>query len=273
MENENYLEHHGIKGQSWGDRNGPPYPLKPAISRAVKESAKKEPKQGIIAKYKANKIAKKRKAAQVEALKKAREEKDRKQQEEKAKADLKKKVTESRDPVLLYKHADLFSTDELREMKNRLSVEEEIKNLSPSIVDKGQQFIKKAQTTADVLGKTATVLDNGIKTYNNVAKVLNSMCDTKMPMIVDPTQNNGNKNKNNNNSNGNKNNSGNNKSTESFYTYDEKGQLRFSRLITNDGAGNKKTIERTYANEEKPSEQKQKEDKQREQKPDEKKKK
>lgn len=267
MENENYLEHHGIKGQSWGDRNGPPYPLKPAISRAVKESAKKEPKQGIIAKYKANKIAKKRKAAQVEALKKAREEKDRKQQEEKAKADLKKKVTESRDPVLLYKHADLFSTDELREMKNRLSVEEEIKNLSPSIVDKGQQFIKKAQTTADVLGKTATVLDNGIKTYNNVAKVLNSMCDTKMPMIVDPTQNNGNKNKNN------KNNSGNNKSTESFYTYDEKGQLRFSRLITNDGAGNKKTIERTYANEEKPSKQKQKEDKQREQKPDEKKKK
>ena len=262
MENENYLEHHGIEGQKHGVRNGPPYPLKPAISRAVKESAKKEPKQGIIAKYKANKIAKKRKAAQVEALKKAREEKDRKQQEEKAKADLKKKVTESRDPALLYKHADLFSTDELREMKNRLSVEEEIKKLSPSIVDKGQQFIKKAQTTADVLGKTANVLDNGIKTYNNVAKVLNSMCDTKMPMIKDPLQNNGNKDNNHQQ-----------KGTDSLYKYDEKGQLRFSKIITNDGAGNKKTIERTYANEEKPSEQKQKEDKQREQKPDEKKKK
>lgn len=26
--NELYLIHHGIKGQSWGDRNGPPYPLK-----------------------------------------------------------------------------------------------------------------------------------------------------------------------------------------------------------------------------------------------------
>lgn len=26
-EGEGYLAHHGIKGQKWGDRNGPPYPL------------------------------------------------------------------------------------------------------------------------------------------------------------------------------------------------------------------------------------------------------
>lgn len=25
--NNNKLEHHGIKGQKWGKRNGPPYPL------------------------------------------------------------------------------------------------------------------------------------------------------------------------------------------------------------------------------------------------------
>ena len=23
----NYLSHHGVEGQKWGDRNGPPYPL------------------------------------------------------------------------------------------------------------------------------------------------------------------------------------------------------------------------------------------------------
>lgn len=23
------LAHHGVKGQRWGERNGPPYPLKP----------------------------------------------------------------------------------------------------------------------------------------------------------------------------------------------------------------------------------------------------
>ena len=30
------LQHHGIRGQRWGVKNGPPYPLKPAVSRAVK---------------------------------------------------------------------------------------------------------------------------------------------------------------------------------------------------------------------------------------------
>ena len=27
--NTNYISHHGIKGQKWGKRNGPPYPLDP----------------------------------------------------------------------------------------------------------------------------------------------------------------------------------------------------------------------------------------------------
>lgn len=35
-----YLSHHGIKGQKWGVRNGPPYPLDAATSARVKASAK-----------------------------------------------------------------------------------------------------------------------------------------------------------------------------------------------------------------------------------------
>ena len=27
IKNDDYLEHHGVKGQTWGVRNGPPYPL------------------------------------------------------------------------------------------------------------------------------------------------------------------------------------------------------------------------------------------------------
>lgn len=34
-EKENYLEHHGIKGQTWGIRNGPPYPLDKKVYNAV----------------------------------------------------------------------------------------------------------------------------------------------------------------------------------------------------------------------------------------------
>ena len=32
-----HLEHHGIKGQSWGVRNGPPYPLKPSQHSAAEK--------------------------------------------------------------------------------------------------------------------------------------------------------------------------------------------------------------------------------------------
>ena len=36
------IYHHGIKGQKWGVRNGPPYPLDAATSAKVKAGAKSE---------------------------------------------------------------------------------------------------------------------------------------------------------------------------------------------------------------------------------------
>lgn len=37
---EEYLAHHGIKGQKWGKKNGPPYPLKDSVSKKVLSKAK-----------------------------------------------------------------------------------------------------------------------------------------------------------------------------------------------------------------------------------------
>lgn len=33
----NYIKHHGIKGQKWGVKNGPPYPLDAKVSKAIKK--------------------------------------------------------------------------------------------------------------------------------------------------------------------------------------------------------------------------------------------
>lgn len=43
---KNELYHHGIKGQKWGKRNGPPYPLNPQTHGAVVRSADREGSMG-----------------------------------------------------------------------------------------------------------------------------------------------------------------------------------------------------------------------------------
>ena len=37
---QNYLSHHGVKGQKWGKKNGPPYPLDSKTAERVKSKAK-----------------------------------------------------------------------------------------------------------------------------------------------------------------------------------------------------------------------------------------
>ena len=44
--NENdYIEHHGVDGQQWGVQNGPPYPLSRSAKRRIKREAKLEKKR------------------------------------------------------------------------------------------------------------------------------------------------------------------------------------------------------------------------------------
>lgn len=37
---KNYLSHHGIQGQHWGVKNGPPYPLKAEVSQRIQKKGK-----------------------------------------------------------------------------------------------------------------------------------------------------------------------------------------------------------------------------------------
>lgn len=90
---------------------------------------------------------------------------------------------------MIYKHADLFTTDELNQLSNRLSAENKIKNLDTTFVEKGKKFIATADTIGTSLGKAAIVVENGIKIYDNVAKVMNTFYGTDMKIVNNNDQN------------------------------------------------------------------------------------
>ena len=178
---KNYLEHHQIEGGKWGVMHGPPYPLSKAISTGKRLKKKVTGSRGAsVAKYKA-KLAKK---AQTESVKKA--EKQRKLDEKKKEQNekLKAKILKSRSVAKVYKHADLFSDQELQQLKNRFTLENDIKKLKNSdFTQTGKDFIDKVGMAGDSLGKVANVIENGSRTYNNVAKVMNSLYGSDMKII------------------------------------------------------------------------------------------
>lgn len=71
----------------------------------------------------------------------------------------KKKVLESRSAKTLYENADLFSNEELTAAYNRLSLENNIKNLAPETVSRGERaldnVIKYGGKVSSILGITS----------------------------------------------------------------------------------------------------------------------
>lgn len=68
LEEETTLEHHGIKGQKWGVKNGPPYPLDDETASKVRMKGEWDDKDGGIEYYKGARTAESLKAHPVEKL-------------------------------------------------------------------------------------------------------------------------------------------------------------------------------------------------------------
>lgn len=164
------LEHYGVKGQRWG------------VRKERKTSGTKRKKRIFSEKVKARR--QKRAKDRVERAK-ARAEKEQQEAQKKsakqAAAKEKKRKAILNNPTKLYKHRREFTADEIQAAMRQFEWEKKLADFSKSDLNNGAEFIKT------MVNYTA----NGIKLYNNAAKIanaFNSDLKSKLPIIDAPSE-------------------------------------------------------------------------------------
>lgn len=139
-----YLEHHGILGQSWGHRNGPPYPL----SSGKHSASEKKAGWRKSLKNKADSIKQKAKEKLEEKKKKKKEELHKKHMS---------------DPATMYRYKDEFTIEEIDAAVRRFGAEKRLKDITPNAFREVSGFVK---TLSDFSSSSIKLHDNINKTLN-----------------------------------------------------------------------------------------------------------
>lgn len=94
----------------------------------------------------------------------------------------KEQILKSRSAKELYKHADLFSTNELDSAYRRLVLERNISSLIPKEIGRGEKFLDSFNKWSK---KMNDVTSNSINGWNNFAKIYNTKKtgDERLPII------------------------------------------------------------------------------------------
>lgn len=150
--NENYLAHHGIKGQRWGVEHGPPYPVK----------------RGFGGKPKITNVVKSRLKASMEKRKAAKAEKKEETAAEKHEQ-LRREVVKN--PKKIYKNKDMFSKEELDSIIKEIEFNRKIEDVRLAEIARGQKKLESFQSTLSTTAKTM----NNIKSIYNLAAEFNNM--------------------------------------------------------------------------------------------------
>lgn len=150
---DEYLEHHGVKGQKWG------------VTRSREElgydATPKKKKVGVVERFRQDRQKKKKAKLRAKAKAEAKKIKEaaKKAEEEAAKKEVQNAKTRERllkagnkDVELLYKNRHLLDDKELENRLKRINTENAIKKIvdsKPSEFDKAMKTIKKISGTMD----------------------------------------------------------------------------------------------------------------------------
>lgn len=157
LEDRNFLSHHGIQDQRWGQRNGPPYPLN-------KEGRSKFRKQ--------RKLEKK-----AEKLKKEEEAKKAAQEKKQAKLDAEKeRILKSGTAREAMQYKGMWTNSELRTITDRIDLEVKLSTMASKEV---KTRMDKIEDVAKMVGRWTDVTEKGIGAYNAMAKIYNATQQNK----------------------------------------------------------------------------------------------
>ena len=154
---DEYLAHHGIKGQKWGIEHGPPYPVrrgsggKPKVTTVVKSKLK-----AAVAKGKEVAAEKKVETAAARHAK------------------LRDEVVS--DPRKIVKYKDMFSRDELDEMIKNIEFNRRLEDVRDAEIKRGLERYKRTQ---ELISTTANLATSAKSVYNIAAEVNNAFVDSK----------------------------------------------------------------------------------------------
>lgn len=145
------LYHHGILGQKWGKKSGPPYPLASSKHSAAEKKAGWRQSLGKSIKDYKTKKRRQKAAAKARAAKKQKEE------------DAKNKEKNLKNPAWLKKHAHELSNEELKAAKDRLQLENDLRSQAIRKINAGKEyadmFLGYAKTGIDAYNTVNTVID------------------------------------------------------------------------------------------------------------------
>lgn len=156
-----YVEHHGIIGQKWGDRNGPPYPLSGSEHSAVVKSAnKKSAGSGRKLTWRQRRKAKKN-------LKKARAAAAQKRLDDKEKERLVREGSASE----VYARRNDLSIEQKRRAQERLNLDDQLATLSAKELARKKSKVDKMIKTLDRAAKITGGVYNTANNINNIRKL------------------------------------------------------------------------------------------------------